>query len=70
MNDERVALNRRRFFECLQECIESRVGQHVHLIDDVDFVFSKLGRVADLVDQVADVFNRIIGSGIKFKDIE
>lgn len=60
----------RGLFQRLQEGIESLVGEHVNLVDDVHLVFSKLGRVAHLIDQIADVVHRVVGGGVEFVDVQ
>src|SRR5690606_18092399 len=59
-----------RFFQGFQKSIESRCRKHVHLIDNIDFVFSDLWRDSHLINQTSDVVHRIIGSSISLKNIE
>ena len=54
----------RRLLKCFQESIESRIRKHVYLIDDVDLVLPCLGRIADLLYQGTDIFDRVIGGSI------
>jgi hypothetical protein len=42
----------------------------MNFIDDIHLVISNLGWNPDLFNQVADIFHRIIGSGIQFMDVE
>ena len=58
-----------RLFQCFQESVESRSGKHVHLVDDIYFVFADLGWDAYLFHQLADVVDGVIGSGIQFMDV-
>src|SRR5690606_24525485 len=51
---------RRRLFQGFQKRVESRVREHMHLVDDVHLEFSELGWVANLVNQVADIFNGVV----------
>ena len=53
-----------------QESIECRLGQHVHLIDDIHFVLPGLWRDTNLVNQAPDIVYRVIGSRIEFKHIK
>ena len=53
-----------RFFQRFQEGIECRIRKHVNLIDDVDLVLSGLGRVANLLYQIPDIFYGVVGSRI------
>ena len=59
-----------RFFECFEKSIESSLRQHVHLVDDVDLVLARLWRVTHLVDQVSDVFDRVVRCRVEFVDVE
>ena len=59
-----------RFFQRFQEGVESRLRQHVNLVNDVYFIISRLGRIANLIDQIPDVFHGVIGSRIQFVDIK
>ena len=40
------------------------------LVDDVHLVGSHLGRKANLVDELPDVVDRIVGCGVKLKNVE
>lgn len=61
---------RRRFFEGFEEGIEGSFGEHMHLVDDIDFV-SRLGRLElGPFDDVADIVDSRIGCGIDFDDIQ
>jgi len=42
----------------------------MHLIDDIYLIFSELWRISDLVDEVPDIIDGIIGGGIQFIDIQ
>src|SRR3712207_89549 len=59
----------RRFLQCLQKSVESRSRQHVHLIDNVYFVFPYLRRNTHLLHQLPDIVYRIVRSGIEFMDV-
>src|SRR5690606_25718286 len=60
----------RRLLQRFQECIESRTGEHVNFIDNIDLESAVLGRIAHLVDQVADVVDGVVGGGVQFEDIQ
>ena len=60
----------RRFLKRFEECVECSLGQHVHLVDDVHLVGSHLGRKANLVDELPDVVDRVVGCGVKLKNVE
>ncbi len=61
---------RRRFFKSFEKGIERGLRKHVHLVDDVHFVGSHLGRKANLVDELPNVVNCVVGRGVKLKNIE
>ena len=54
----------------LQKSVEGRLGEHVHLVDDVHFVFARLWRNTHLIYKASDIIHRIIGSRIELKNIE
>ena len=58
----------RRFLESLEESIEGCRRKHVYLIDDVDAVLPHLRRNLNLLHQVADVIDTVVGSGIQLVD--
>ena len=58
------------FLQGFQEGIEGRLGKHMHLIDDVNLVFSHLGRDPYLVDEVPDIVYRVVGGRVEFKDVK
>ena len=58
----------RRFLQCLEECIECGLRQHMYLVDDVYAVFSHLRRYAHLIHQCLDVLDAVVRSGIEFMD--
>ena len=51
----------RRFLKSLEESIEGRLRQHVHLVDDIYAVAAHLRRDAHLVGQCTDVVDRVVG---------
>ena len=61
---------RRRLLQRFQKRIERRLAQHVHLIDDVHFVFALLRRDPNLIDNAADVLHFVVGRRVKLKDVE
>ena len=58
----------RRLLQCLEEGVEGRLGQHVHLVDDIDTVPADLRRNLDLVHQCLDVVHTVVGGGIQLVD--
>ena len=61
---------RRRLFQRLQKCVERRLAQHVHLVDDVHLVFALLRRDANLIHDAADVLHLVVGGRVKLKHVE
>ena len=59
----------RRLFKRLQKCVKCTLREHVHLVNDIDLVFSHLWRYAHLISQRTDIIHRVIGSRIQFVDI-
>ena len=59
----------RRFFECLEKGVESLRREHVHLVNDENFVFSDLRRDARLFHQRLDVFHRVVRRGVEFENV-
>jgi hypothetical protein len=53
-----------------QERVEGRGAEHVHLVDDINLVFAQLRREAHLVNQIADIVNRIVRGRIELVYIE
>ena len=58
----------RRLLQRLQEGVESRLRQHVHLIDDVHRIASHLRRNLHLVHQRLDVLHAVVGRRIQLVD--
>ena len=59
----------RRFLKRLEEGVECRLREHVHLIDDEDAVTAGLRRDTHLLGQVADVVHAVVGGGIQLVDV-
>ena len=59
----------RRFFQRFEKSIESRLRQHMHLVNDKHFVASHLRRNLHLLNEFADVVNGIVGSSIQFVNV-
>lgn len=58
-----------RLLEGLQKCVEGRRREHVHLVDDEDLVLPDLRRYAHLVDEDADVVDRVVRCGVELDDV-
>ena len=59
----------RRLFQRFQKRIKSSDGKHMHLIDNVDLVFSCGGRIGDLLPDLTDVVHTVVGCGIDLDDV-
>ena len=59
-----------RLFEGLQEGVEGRGREHVHLVDDEHGVASHLRDDAHLFDERADVLHGVVRRGVEFVDVE
>ena len=61
---------RRRFLERFKQRVERGRGQHVHFVDDVDFV-ARLGRrVADIFAQLAHLLDAVVARAVDFQNVE
>ncbi len=61
---------RRWLFKCLQKCIESRVGEHVHLVDYKHAVIGIDRRHLHLVDDIFHIVDTVVGCGVEFYDVK
>ena len=59
-----------RLFQRFQKGVECRLAQHVYLINDVHLKVAHLRSKAHLVNQVADVVNRVVGSRIQLVNVQ
>src|SRR5690606_5838492 len=57
---------RRRFFQCFQKRIESRLREHMHLVNYINLVFTSLWRDTNLFNQATDIVHRVIRRRIQF----
>ena len=60
----------RRLLQGLQQGVEGRRGEHMHLVDDVHFVAAGAGGVGSLVPQVADVVHAVVGGGVHLHHVQ
>ena len=58
-----------RLLQCLQESIESRCRQHVHLINDEYLVLADGRRDAYLINQRTNIIHRVVARRIQLMDI-
>ena len=59
-----------RFFQRFQQRVERPCRQHVHLIDDIDFVPGRGRAVMHAVDNLADVADAGVGCGIHLHHVD
>ena len=60
----------RRLFECFEKSVESGLTEHVYFVDDIDLVFPHLRRDTYLLDQRANVIDRIVRCRVQLMDIQ
>ena len=61
---------RRRLLERLQQRVERPGGEHVNLVDEVDFVRPAGWRVGRALAEVADVFHAVVAGTVDLDDIQ
>ncbi len=59
----------RRFLKSLQEGVECRCRQHVHLVDDKHLILTHLRRYSCLFHQSLDVLHRVVAGSVELKDV-
>ena len=59
-----------RFFQRLQQCVESIGREHVHFVDDVDLVARRGGPVMHGIDDLADVPDPGVRGGVHLHHID
>ena len=60
----------RRLFQCFQQGVECRLGEHVDFINDIDFVTPLVGGEIDLVAKIADIIHTGIGSSVDLDQVQ
>ena len=55
----------RGLLQCLQKGVEGLCGEHVYLVDDEYLIFPSLRRNANLVANLTDVVDRVVGGGVQ-----
>ena len=55
----------RRLFQGFQECVESLVAEHMHLVYDIDAVAPHLGRDLHFLNEVPHSVNAAVGRGVQ-----
>ena len=59
----------RRLLQRLQERVEGALGEHVHLVDEVDLVARHHRLVARALDDLADVVDAGVGGGVHLQHV-
>ena len=59
----------RRLFQSLEQSIERARRQHMNFVNNIDFIIGLRRCILDLVSDVSDFFNAVIGSSIDFDHI-
>ena len=59
-----------RLLKGLEESVEGGGGEHVHLVNDKDFITSELRWNARLLHERLDVLHGVVGGGIELKNVE
>lgn len=60
----------RRLFKDLQQSIERRVAEHVHLVDDIHALAHAGGGKHRLIAQGAHIVDAVVGRGVKLDHVE
>ena len=60
----------RWFLEGLQQCVKSTGGEHVHLVDDVHFIFCFGRHEHDFVTDPADIIYAVVAGGVHLDDVQ
>ncbi len=59
----------RRFFQGLEQGVERTFGEHVHFVDDIDFILRLAGGIHQLPLQLADVIHTGVRSAVDLDHI-
>ena len=60
----------RRLLQRLEQRVEGRWREHVHLVEDVDLLVGALRRDADRLAQLAHVVDAVVGGGVHLDDVQ
>jgi hypothetical protein len=60
----------RRLLERLQQAVEGLCREHVHFIDDIDFITCRNRAIAHLLDDLSDIVDAGVGGGVHLDDID
>ena len=61
---------RRRLLHDLQQGVEGRDGEHVHLVDDIHLVLADAGGIGGLVPQIPDTVHAVVGGGVDLHHVQ
>ena len=61
---------RRWFFQGLQQGIEGGLGEHVDLVDDIDFEMTFAGKVTNVVTQFSNLVDVVIARAVDLQDVQ
>ena len=59
-----------RLFQRFQHRVERAFGEHMHFVDDIDFVFAGGGGVLGVFQHFADVVDASVAGGVDFEQID
>ena len=59
-----------RLFQGFEHGVEGAFGEHVHFVDDIDFVFAGGGGVLGVFQHFADVVDAGVAGGVDFEQID
>ncbi|EKY07669.1 hypothetical protein HMPREF9120_00948 [Neisseria sp. oral taxon 020 str. F0370] len=59
-----------RLFEGFEHGVKRTFGEHVHFVDDIDFVFARGGGVLGVFQYFADVVDAGVGGGVDFQKVD
>ena len=60
----------RWFFQCFQQRIKCRRGEHVNLVNNVNFIMTASRGEPDVLAELADLFNAVVTGAVDFKNVE
>src|SRR5262249_714832 len=59
-----------RLLQCFQERVKRRGRQHVHFVDEVNFVTAFGRRIPNVLAQLANVLDAVVACTVDFDDVE
>ena len=61
---------RGRFFKRLKQRVKRLGGEHMHFVDNIDFVLARNGRILHFVANISYVFYLVVGRGVHLHNVE